>query len=199
MNWTLVSDDELVFLIRCKEGHAFDCLWARMQPKQDRMIVNLLKENRYCGLEHGDLKIVAMNALFSSIDSYDPKRTLFDAYYHFILERELVNEMKRFNSGSHTLINTALSFDEEIEEGTSLYEVIGYTDERIKHGEDLGLEHLLHHPELKLNAQQKSLIRYRALGFSYEEIGQFMNLTYRQVSRMMVALMKRHQKLKRVL
>lgn len=199
MNWTSVSDDELVFLIRAKEGHAFDCLSARMQAKQDRMIVNLLKENRYCGLEHGDLKIVAINALFVSIDSYDPKRTLFDAYYHFILERELVNEMKRFNSGSHTLMNTALSFDEEIEEGTSLYELIGHHDERIKHGEDLGLNHFLHHPDFKLTPEQQTLIRYRALGFSYEEIGDFMNLTYRQVSRMMVALMKRHQKLKRLL
>jgi RNA polymerase sigma factor (sigma-70 family) len=191
-----ISNDELVFLIRSKESMAFDILAKRMKSKQERLIHQVLKDNRYCGLDENDLLIVALDALFIAIDSYDPLRTVFDAYYHFILNRELIHALQRHSTGAQNFLNTAMSFDEEIEEGTSLYDLIGKEDETIKFGNDGGLKQLLHHPVLKLNAMQKVMIQLRTLGYSYEEIAQQLKLNYRQVSRQMIKLMKVYQTLK---
>lgn len=192
----LVSHDELVFLIRCKETLAFDMLARRMKQKQDRLINQILKENRYCGLDEQDLLVVALDALFIAVESYDPKRTVFDAYYHFILNRELVHALQRHSTGAQNFLNTAMSFDEEIEEGTSLYDVIGREDESIKSGHDGGLTYLLNHPSLKLTTIQKVMIQLRTMGYSYEEIGKHIHMNYRQVSRQMIKMMKLYQTLK---
>jgi RNA polymerase sigma factor (sigma-70 family) len=191
-----ISNDELVFLVRSKETIAFDMLAWRMKPKQERLIHQVLKENRYCGLDEQDLLVVALEALFIAIESYDPTRTLFDAYYHFILNRELIHALQRHSTGAHNFLNTAMSFDEEIEDGTSLYDVIGREDETIKSGDHGGLENLLNHPLLKLTSLQKVMIQLRTLGYSYEEIGSQVKLNYRQVSRQMIKLMKLYQTIK---
>ena len=35
-----------------------------------------------------------MQTLLLAIESYDPHKNIFDAYYHFLLQRELINELK---------------------------------------------------------------------------------------------------------
>lgn len=185
-----VSNDELVFLVRAKENLAFDLLVWRMKPKQERLIHQTLKDHRYCGLDEQDLFVVALEALFIAIESYDPLRTVFDAYYHFILNRELVHALQRHSTGAQNFLNTAMSLDEEIEDGTSLYDVIGKEDDSIKFG---GLDTLLNHPSFPLTHIQKVMIQLRMLGYSYEEIGIHVHLNYRQVSRQMIKLMKLYQ------
>jgi hypothetical protein len=64
MSYDDVSDDELVFLARQRHHDAERVLLERMRPKQDRMIFRLLKDNRYSGLEPGDLKTIAIQSLY---------------------------------------------------------------------------------------------------------------------------------------
>jgi RNA polymerase sigma factor (sigma-70 family) len=179
----IVGDDELVFLSRSRSDLALDQLQKQMEWKQDCLIRKLLSENRYCGLEHDDLKIVAVLALYTAVDSYDPAKAVFDAFYHLILERELVNEMKRFNSGAQTILNTAISLDEEIDENSNLYDIFGSEDDKIKFGSESGILQLAEDPSMGLNPLEKSIIAYRCLGYSFSEIGRIMKKNYRQISR----------------
>lgn len=179
------SDDELVFLIRQNCAEARRALEARMRPKQHRTIRRLLRENRCCGLEFDDLKIVATLSLYNAIDAYDCRKAVFDAYYHFLLERDLVNEMRKYNTFNHTLLNTAYSLDEPFEDGGSLYDVIGVSDEHIG---SLSPEEILSFAEdaaSGLTPKQKAMIGYRLLGYSYSEIGRILKMNYRLVSRML--------------
>ncbi|HAV19973.1 MAG TPA: hypothetical protein DCX17_02995 [Firmicutes bacterium] len=188
-----VSDDELVFLIRQGNQEAERILFYRMKNKQDKLIYRLLKDNRYCGLEHGDLKTIAMQSLYNAIDSYDPQKTVFDAYYHFLLERDLVNEIKRYNTFNQNLLNTAISFDEALEEGGCLYDIIGHQDESIKAVTEKTMLELAEDPNNALTPQDKAIIAYRLIGYSFTEIGKIFHKSYRHISRTVERIAKAYK------
>lgn len=179
-----VSDDELVFLARQKQQEAIEYLFLKMKPKQERMVKKLLFEHRYCGLDFHDLMHVAMQTLFLAIDSYDPRKAVFDAYYHLLLQRELVNEMKKFNTYGHTLINTAMSLDEPLEEGQLMYDLIGKEDEQLHEYVFSESLQLLKEDNHLLTIEQKTVFSYYRLGYSYSEIGRIIKKNYRVISKM---------------
>lgn len=179
-----VSDDELVFLARQKHQDAIDYLLLKVRPKQERMIKKILFEHRYCGLDFNDLMVVAIQTLFLAIDSYDPSKAVFDAYYHLLLQRELVNEMKKFNTYGHTLINKAISLDEPLEEGQLMYDLVGKEDDMLNtYVFDPSIQ-LLKEDNLLLTIEQKTVFSYYQLGYSYSEIGRVMKKNYRLISKM---------------
>lgn len=186
-----VSDDELVFLARQKQQEAIDYLCLKMKPKQERMVKKLLFEHRYCGLDFNDLMLVALQTLFLAIDSYDPRKAVFDAYYHLLLQRELVNEMKKFNTYGHTLINKAISLDEPLEEGQLMYDLIGKDDEQLHHYVFNESQQLLKEDNQTLNIEQKTVFSYYQLGYSYSEIGRIVKKNYRLISKMIQEILLR--------
>ncbi|MFA5235267.1 MAG: hypothetical protein WC399_00225 [Bacilli bacterium] len=192
MTYEDVSDDELVFLARQHNREAERALFERMRPKQDRMIYRLLKDNRYSGLEPGDLKTIAIQSLYHAIDSYDGRKAVFDAYYHLLLERDLVNEIKKFNTFNQTLLNTALSFDEPLGEGGNLYDVIGAIDEKIGAVNSGHILELAEDVHSGLTPLEKAIVAYRMLGYSFSEIGRIYKKSYRQISRIVDKINQSH-------
>jgi DNA-directed RNA polymerase specialized sigma24 family protein len=178
-----VSDDELVLLCRQKQEEAFDYLLEKTRPKQERLVRKMLYEHRYCGLDTQDLMLVATQTLYLAIDSYDPSKAVFDAYYHLLLQRELTNEMKKFNSLGQTLLNTAISLDDTFEEGIILYDVIGSEDETMQHYLFDEAEQLLQDDNVVLSLEQKTILAYYRLGYSYSEIGRLIKKNYRIISK----------------
>jgi DNA-directed RNA polymerase specialized sigma24 family protein len=185
----VVSDDELVFLIRAKHLEAYEHLQARMQTKQDRFIYKMLSMHRYCGLLFDDLKQIATWSLWLAVDTYQPKKNIFDAYYHLLLQREVIHEMKRFNSPSHHQLNQALSLDAEVEDGSPLSEFIGYDDPSIKQAVEHPLLVLLEEENKTLTMEQRAMLVYVNLGYSYTEIGKIMKKSYRFISKQVQALL----------
>ncbi len=189
----LISDDEIVFLVRSKQPEAYLLLLERMQLKQDRLIHKLLYMHRYCGLDYDDLKIVAMQTLLLAIDSYDPSKNIFDAYYHFLLQRELVNELKRFSSDNQNLINTALSLDYEIEEGSLLGDLVGQNDQQLIAMVEDPFYQLLESDDQQLTVKEKAILAYLKLGYSFTEIAKIIGGHYRQISKIAKALLAKHR------
>jgi RNA polymerase sigma factor (sigma-70 family) len=184
-----ISDDELVFLIRQKHIEATDFMLLRMAQKQDRLIHKMLTMHRYCGLDYDDLKIVAIQSLFLAIESYSPQKNKFDAYYHFLLQREIVNELKRFSAPNHQPINSAYSLDFEIEEGSTMADVIGLEDPSIKSRLDDPFYQLLESNDHRLEPVEEAILIYVRKGYSYSEIGKLMHRSYRQISRIVHRLL----------
>jgi RNA polymerase sigma factor (sigma-70 family) len=189
----LISDDEIVFLVRSKQPEAYLLLLERMQIKQDRLIHKLLYMHRYCGLDYDDLKIVALQTLLLAIDSYDPRKNNFDAYYHFLLQRELVNELKRFSSDNQNLINTALSLDYEIEDGSLLGDLVGQNDQQLVAMVEDPFYQLLESDDQHLNVKEKAILAYLKLGYSFTEIAKIIGGHYRQISKIAKALLAKHR------
>jgi DNA-directed RNA polymerase specialized sigma subunit len=189
----LVSDDELVFLIRRKHQEAFTSLLNRMALKQDRMIHKLLFMHRYCGLDFDDLKIVAIQTLSLAVESYEPKKNVFDAYYHFLLQRELVNELKRFSSDNQNLINTAISLDYEIEDGSYLSDVIGQNDATLQTIMDDPTHQLLEEDDQRITPKEKAILAYLKLGYTFTEIAKVMKDHYRNISKIAKSLLTKYR------
>lgn len=188
------TDDELVFLARQKHEEAIQYLIEKMKQKQDRLIFKMLAKHLYCGLDYDDLKMVAMQSLFQAIESYHPARNVFDAYYHFLMQRELVNELKRFASIQHAPINQAFSLDYEIEDGTTMADLIGEEDSQIKQPLDDPFHQLLESTNTALTPQEIAMITYVKQGYSYSEIGRLMGISYRVVSRIVQQLLNQGKK-----
>ena len=188
-----LSDDELIFLIPSQHAEAFQILLEKMQPKQDRLIHKLMYMHRYCGLDYDDLKIVAIQTLLLAIDAYHPKKNVFDAYYHFLLQRELVNELKRFSSEQHAPINHAISFDYEVEEGSALSEMIGEDDTQIYRPFSDPFYQLLASDHPSITPKEKAIIAYLKLGYSYTEIAKIMKDHYRQISKIAKRILEKYR------
>jgi RNA polymerase sigma factor (sigma-70 family) len=188
---TLVSDDELVFLVRAKHQEAYQTLQERMQGKQDRLIYKMLSLHRYCGLLFDDLKYVAMMTLLLAIDTYHPQKNIFDAYYHVLLQREMVHELKRYSTPNHHQLNSALSLDAEVEDGSPLSEFIGYDDPLIRLRVEHPIHLLLEDPKSELNPEQRAILIYVKLGYTYTEIGKIMKKSYRIISKQVHTLLSR--------
>lgn len=193
MSDLLVSDDELIFLIRRKHPEAFTSLLNRMALKQDRMIHKLLFMHRYCGLDFDDLKIVAIQTLSLAVESYEPKKNVFDAYYHFLLQRELVNELKRFSSDNQNLINTAISLDYEIEDGSYLSDVIGQNDATLQTIMDDPTHQLLEEDDQRITPKEKAILAYLKLGYTFTEIAKVMKDHYRNISKIAKSLLTKYR------
>jgi DNA-directed RNA polymerase specialized sigma24 family protein len=154
-----------------------------MQGKQDRSIYKMLSLHRYCGLLFDDLKYVAMMTLLLAIDTYHPQKNIFDAYYHVLLQREMVHELKRFSTPNHHQLNSALSLDAEIEEGSPLSEFIGYDDPLIRQQLEHPIHLLLEDNKSELTTEQRAMLVYVKLGYTYTEIGKIMKKSYRVISK----------------
>ena len=189
----MISDDEIVFLVRSKQPEAYQLMLERMQIKQDRLIHKLLYMHRYCGLDYDDLKIVALQTLLLAIESYDPSKNIFDAYYHFLLQRELVNELKRFSSDNHNLINTALSLDYEIEDGSLLGDLVGQQDQKLIALVEDPFHQLLEGEDQHLSVKEKAILAYLKLGYSFTEIAKILGGHYRQISKIAKTLLAKHR------
>jgi len=193
MPYQSVSDDELIFLIRQRNQEAAEAMQRKMHQKQERIIYRLLHDNRACGLEPDDLKSIAIGALYQAVDAYDCQKAVFDAFYHLLLERELVNEMKRRNTHNHTVVNLALSLDEPLEEGGVLGDIIGAPDAKIMAFTPNDVLELAEDETAGLSPTEKAILAYRTLGYSYTEIGRIIKKNYRQVARIVAAVNRRHR------
>ena len=182
-----VSDDELVFLIRQKHFEADKMLVERMREKLMMLVKKFYFQHRRCLLEEDDLWTNALKSLYIAIDSYQHQKVHFDAYVYVIVERELMHVMRHFNQPHHHVVDYALSLDDAPEDGTPLYEVIGEDDNLLKNQLNDPFHSLLEQDD-GLTLDERIIIVYARLGYSFKEIGKVLKKNYRQVTRIVKKL-----------
>ena len=183
----VVSNDELVFLVRQKQAEADGLLQQRMQHKLRILVKKFYYQHRRCLLEEDDLWSIAMKSFYIAIDSYHHQKVHFDAYIHVIIERELMHVMRQYNQPHHHVLDYALSLDEVPVDGTPLYEVIWDEDDDLKGKLNNPFYALLEHDDT-LSLDERIIIAYARLGYSFKEIGYVLKKNYRQVTRMVKKL-----------
>jgi len=121
-----VLDDELLFLIEENEERAFQELIERYSPKINIIISKYKEKALQIGLDISDLYQEGLIGLVSAIKSYKKdKDTTFKTYADLLIERQVLDAVKKHNRQKNTALNNALSLDSfSVEESISLYNVI---------------------------------------------------------------------------
>lgn len=121
-----VLDDELLFLIEENEERAFQELIERYSPKINIIISKYKEKALQIGLDISDLYQEGLIGLVSAIKSYKKdKDTTFKTYADLLIERQVLDVVKKHNRQKNTALNNALSLDSfSVEESISLYNVI---------------------------------------------------------------------------
>lgn len=121
-----VLDDELLFLIEENEEKAFQELIERYSPKINIIISKYKERALQTGLDISDLYQEGLIGLVNAIKSYKKdKETSFKTYADLLIERQVLDAVKKHNRLKNTALNNALSLDSfSVEESTSLYNVI---------------------------------------------------------------------------
>ncbi len=188
----LVSDDELVYHIRQNNEEALDMLLFRYRDIRDVLIWETLKSNRYCGLEFDDLKQTAHEATLMVIATYDMKKSCFFSYWKLLVTRELRAFLMKHNGPSAAYLNTSLSFDdgEEYEKNQWIFQSPGCCENSITDqlNSDENMQRLAEDVDNGLTPQEKAVMAYRMLGYSYEEIATLLHFTNRKLCRVMLSM-----------
>jgi len=187
-----VSDDELVCLVRQQNEEALKMLLFRYRDIRDILIYETLNRNRYCGLEYDDMKITSIEATLLICEHYDYQKSCFFSYWKLLMERELISFLRRMNGYGAGQLNTAVSFDagDECEQNFRLAQSMdtthNYITEEINFDESI--QRLAEANDNDLSPEEKAVLAYRVLGYSYEEIESIMHMTKRKVCRLMLRM-----------
>ncbi len=188
----LVSDDELILYIRQNNEEALNMLLFRYRDIRDILIWETLKKNRYCGLEFDDLKQTAYEATLLVAETYDPKKSCLFSYWKLIVARELQTFLKKHNGLSASLLNTAYSFDglDEFERNYCFSQSTEVSEYSLTDSinQDESMVRLAEAVDHGLTPQEKAVMAYRMLGYSYEEIAAVLHFTNRKLCRVMLSM-----------
>lgn len=183
----VVSDDELVFLIRQKHRDAESVLLDRLRGKMIALVRKYYFLHRRCMLEEADLWNIALKGLYLAVDSYAIEKVHFDAYAHVIIEREIMHSMRQYNQAHHHVLDYATSLDEELDEGTLVQELIGEEDPSIVKRLNNPIHYLLEEDDA-LTLEERIVLVQSRLGYTLKEIGKTIQKNYRQVARILKLL-----------
>ncbi len=188
----LVSDDELIYLIRQNNEEALNMLLFRYRDIRDILILETLKNNRYCGLDFDDLKQTAYETMLLVAETYDPTRSCFFSYWKLLMGREMKTFLIKYNGPSASFLNTSISFDagEEFEKNRWMAQAPDSSDYLITESlnVDESIQHLAEDVDHKLTPQEKAVMAYRMMGYSYEEISSILHFTNRKLCRVMLSM-----------
>lgn len=187
-----VSDDELIFLIRQNNEEALNMLLFRYRDIRDILICETLKKNRYCGLEFDDLKQTALEATLLVAATYDMNKSCLFSYWKLLITRELQSFLKKHNGLSSSLLNTAVSYDagDEYEKNycfSQSHDISEYPLTEIINVDE-SVQRLAEDVDHSLTPQEKAVMAYRMLGYSYEEISSILHFSNRKLCRVMLSM-----------
>ncbi len=187
-----VSDDELVYLIRQNNEEALNMLLFRYRDIRDILIWETLKSNRYCGLEFDDLKQTAYEATLLVAATYDMKKSCFFSYWKLLVTRELRAFLTKHNGPSSAYLNMSISIDEgeEYEKNQWIMQSSECSENLVTnhYNADESMQRLAEDVDNTLTPQEKAVMAYRMLGYSYEEIASILHFTNRKLCRVMLSM-----------
>jgi len=177
MQYSNIGDNELLYLIRCDNQEAKECLIKRYQKRIFGIIDGFSKKYSIKGLDYEDYFQDCFIVFLKCIENYDENYNFFN-YAHRAIERELY---KLINE--ELLRRDIISIDDDnLYKDKVLVDVV--SDSSIIYNE----------VELKnsfcdiLDEKNKRILEYRLKGYSCVEIAKIMNSTPKSVYKRMAKI-----------
>lgn len=115
-----ITDNELLYLIEENSDEAIAKIIERYTPKIRKIIGKYKTKGLALGLDISDLFQEGLIGLISAIKSFDKeKETSFKTYADIIIEREILDILKRNDRIKYKTLNSAISLDNFKEDETN--------------------------------------------------------------------------------
>lgn len=191
----LISDDELIMMIRLGDPDAMNILLNRYKP----LFISISRkyERKERGLFRSDLIQNAMDAFLQSIESYRNEMGVFFAYVSVIIENSMKRSFKEWMGGNNEVI--IISLDASVAPGDSMEYIdciedkhyssspkrIYFLNEQIDQLED-GF--------MTLTPIEKYVVFARLHNASYEEIAKKLGISVKKVDNILASARRKLRK-----
>ena len=118
----MVTDSELIMLVREKNEEALEILINRYTPYIRNITNQYSSSLRYLGITRDEIYNEGLNAILLAIDNYDDyKSHLFSTYVKSVVNSNIKRILSRSNKGNNNILNNAIILNHKyIDEGISL-------------------------------------------------------------------------------
>lgn len=184
MNYKLVNDYEVVYMIKENDDEAKNLLFKKYIPVVSKIATKYLSYAKKYGAEFDDLMQEGMIALNKAIFGFNERNAvLFYTYASICIERHLITYCKRLNNKKNYYLNFSLSDDYYycISDQNSSLDVI--FNEYLKEEEFSFYKNFL-------NLKYSSVFELRYNGFSYKEISKLLDISVGTVDARMSRIRK---------
>lgn len=175
-----ITDDELLYLIEENNEEALTKLIEKYTPKINKIISKYKTKALTLGLDISDLYQEGLIGLLEGVKSFDKtKDASFKTYTTILIEREILDILKRNDRIKHKTLNSAISIDNYQENTSSnLYNIIdsGTTPEKIIINEEIEKELLK-----KLTQFELKVYELKIDGKTNNEIARIINKSVRSI------------------
>ena len=118
----MVTDSELIMLVREKNEEALEILINRYTPYIRNITNQYSSSLRYLGITRDEIYNEGLNAILLAIDNYDDyKSHLFSTYVKSVVNSNIKRILSRSNKGNNNILNNAIILNHKyIDEGIFL-------------------------------------------------------------------------------
>ena len=194
------EDSELLYLVSERSEEANRTIFEKYKPVIDYYSKKYLGYVEDKGLDYNDLFQEGLIGLDSAINSYKEQKDIkFSTFAFICLKRKIFTAVKNASRKKHSILNDSYSLDYQLENDKNNFSNLVYSSEASI--EDLlvskeNLEFFNKRVSEELTNFEKQVYELRINDFSYDEIANTLDKTYKSIES---ALFRIRIKLKKIL
>lgn len=176
------NDNELLYMIRKRDDTALHILIKKYEHIAKFLIYDYL--GRFHDEEEwADEYQLSMLKLLQAIDYYrEDKHASFHHYYLWILKFSLVDKYRDHCSKQGELRYGTLSLDMQIGDEAADYQLSNFISKIDSEPISLAVRERYYKARALLNASEREVLDLRAIGYTYKQIGNKLNINIKKVA-----------------
>jgi len=178
-----MNQNELIYLCRLNNEEAFNELLAQMRPTMNGIFYDLVRNER--NIDRDEVMQCARIGLVNAIDYYrDDKGMAFNSFATLCMRREVTKGVRNIHKERSYKNNVIVSIDCSLKDHDGLYVADMLADNSFKDTESVALNNILREEikqQLGPDSKEYQVVVLRMEGYSYNEIADIMQLSFKSV------------------
>ncbi|MCI6358262.1 MAG: hypothetical protein MR766_06560 [Erysipelotrichaceae bacterium] len=178
-----LSDDELIELIKQNDNEAFNMLLFRYRNLITIVCFSYVKSAKMCGIDITELKSIACICIYKNLKYYVKEKSSIKTFLNMVINQGLTKFVSEAIE-HYRLLETYINLDENVFEDSSLKyeEVIPDHDTSITNWIDNNerFDSFNEIDEEYLSKKEKMVLLLKAVGYTYAEIADKLNIAITQ-------------------
>lgn len=197
MNYKIINDYELHYLIQERNEEAYELMFKKYKPLLDKISKTYYQNYRFQSIEYDDIYQEAMIGLSNAIDTYDEDNTaLFYSYALLFIKRNVEKFLKESTRYKHQVLNEAISYQQEYANSNQSLENFICKEEVTPMDTvvDSELSKNLIDFKYRLKGKHAWVYELRLNNFSNKEIAQLLDIDYKSVDNSLRSIKEKFNK-----
>lgn len=193
-----LNDYELLYLVSERSEDAYNEIYKKYHNIIAKEANKYYRYFKHLGIEYDDLYQSGFIGLDNAIRNFSDKEgVLFYSYASLFIKREIQSQITSANRNKHNILNYSISLDKELDDDTSLGELISNDDTTVdeKLMSSINRKRII---DLKYNLPplQAAIYELRLNNFSNIEISNLLDISYKSVDNALHSIKKTLKKYK---